>query len=54
MELGGASRDSTGFGTMEEHLISSSGRNLRFPLLFLRVSRAVYAISNRESGLDMC
>ena len=54
MELGGASRDSTGLGAMEERLISSSGGNLRFPLLFLHASQAVYAITNRESGLDMC
>ena len=27
-----ASRDSTGFGALEEGLISSSGRNLRVPL----------------------
>ena len=54
MELGGASRDSTGFGAMEERLISSSGGNLRFPLLFCRGPRTVCAISNRESGLDVC
>ena len=29
MELGEASRDSTGFAAMEEGLISRSGRNLR-------------------------
>ena len=33
-EVGGASRDSTGFGAMEEGLISSGGRNLRLPLHF--------------------
>ena len=33
MRLGGASRDSTGFGAMEEGLISSGGRNIRVPLL---------------------
>ena len=33
MQLGGASRDSTGFGAMEEGLISSGGRKLMFPLL---------------------
>ena len=33
MELGEASRDSTGFRAMEEVLISSGGRNLMFPLL---------------------
>ena len=31
--MGGASRDSTGFGALEEGLISSWGRNLRFPLI---------------------
>ena len=30
MELGGASRDSSGFGAMEEGLTSRGGRNLRF------------------------
>ena len=30
---GGASRDSTGFGALEEGLISSGGRNLRVPLI---------------------
>ena len=33
MEVGGASRDSTGFGALEEGLISSWGRNLRVPLI---------------------
>ena len=33
-EVGGASRDSTGFGAMEEGLISSGGRSLRLPLHF--------------------
>ena len=33
-EVGGASRDSTGFSTMEEGLISRGGRNLRLPLRF--------------------
>ena len=33
-ELGGASRDSTGFGATEEGLISRGGRNLRLPLHF--------------------
>ena len=33
MQLGGASRDSTGFGAMEEGLISSGGRKFMFPLL---------------------
>src|SRR5574340_769900 len=32
LEVGGASRHSTGFGALEEGLISSSGRNLRVPL----------------------
>ena len=33
MQLGGVSLDSTGFGAMEEGLISSGGRKLMFPLL---------------------
>ena len=33
MQLGGAARDSTGFGAMEEGLISSGDRKLMFPLL---------------------
>ena len=33
VEFGGASWDSTGFGAMEEGLISSSGGNLSVPLL---------------------
>ena len=33
-EVGGASRDSTGFGALEEGLISCRGRNLRVPLHF--------------------
>ena len=32
--VGGASRDSAGFGAMEEGLISRGGRNLRLPLRF--------------------
>ena len=32
MELGTTSRDSTGFGEMEEGLITSVGRNLSVPL----------------------
>ena len=32
--FGGASRDSAGFGAMEEGLISRGGRNLRLPLCF--------------------
>ena len=34
VELGGASRDFTGFGAVEEGLISSRDGNLRVPLLF--------------------
>ena len=34
--VGGASRDSAGFGAMEEGLISRGGRNLRLPLRFGR------------------
>src|SRR5574340_705575 len=33
LEVGGASRDSTGFGALEEGLISSRGRNHRVPLI---------------------
>ena len=54
MELGGASRNSTRFGAIKKGFVSSLGGNLRFSLLFCRGSRDVYAISNRESGLDMC
>ena len=39
---------------MKEGLISSGGGNLRVPLLFGRGSWAVYPVSNRESGLDVC
>ena len=34
MELGGASRDSSGFGAMEDGLTSRGDRNLRIPLRF--------------------
>ena len=34
VELEGASRDSTGFGAMEEGIVLSGGRNLRVPLHF--------------------
>ena len=33
LEVGGASRDSTGFGALDEGLISSWGRNRRVPLI---------------------
>src|SRR5574340_1617894 len=33
LEVGGASRDSTGLGALEEGLISSRGRNRRVPLI---------------------
>ena len=33
LELGGASRDSSGFGALEDGLIFSWGRNLRVPLI---------------------
>ena len=49
-----ASRDSTVFSAMKEGLNLSLGRNVRVPLLFRVRSRAVYAVSNRESGLDVC
>ena len=50
--LGGASLDTSGVGKMEEGLISCSGENLMFPLLFLRGSRVVSAVSNGKSGLN--
>ena len=59
MELGGASLDSTGFGAMDESLISSGGRNLMFPLLgFLSLVLTRIAVSlqswYRKSGLVLC
>ena len=50
--LGGASRDTSGVSTMEEGLISCSGGNLMFPLLFRCGSRGVSAVSNGNSGLN--
>ena len=59
MELGGSSLDSTGFGAMDESLISSGGRNLMFPLLgFLSLVLTRIAVSlqswYRKSGLVLC
>ena len=51
MELGGASRDSTGFGAMDESLISSGGRNLMFLLLgFLAPVLTRIAVSLQSSN----
>ena len=59
MELGGASRDSTGFRAMDESLISSGGRNLMVPLLgFLApvLTRITVSLQSwyRKSGLVLC
>ena len=59
MELGGASRDSTGFGAMEEGLISSGCRNIRVPLLTslapdLLRSQGPCSVGTGESGLVLC
>ena len=50
MELGGASRDSTGFGAMEEGLMSSGGRKLRVPLHFLLGSQYSSVLAWRIPG----
>ena len=59
MQLGGASRDSTGFGAMEEGLISSGVRKLMFPLLTypgpdLIRSQFRCRVRTGESGLVLC
>ena len=51
VDLGGASRDATGFGATEEGLISSSGRNLRVPLDFCLQSQCPCRVGTVESGL---
>ena len=49
--VGGASRDSAGFGAMEEDLISRGGRNLRLPLLFGLQPQGQCRVGTGESGL---
>ena len=51
MELGGASRYSTGFGAMEEGLMSSGGRKLRVPLHFLLGSQGASRAAPGKSCL---
>ena len=51
MELGEACRNSTGFGAMEEGLISSLGRNLRVPLYFRLRLQGPCRVGKGESGL---
>ena len=49
--VGGASRDSTGFGAMEEGLISRGGRKLRLPLRFGLQPQGPCRVGTGESGL---
>ena len=49
--VGGASRDSTGFGAMEEGLISRRGRNLSLPLRFGLLPQGPCTVGTGESGL---
>ena len=51
MELGGASRDSSGFGAMEEGLTSRGDRNLRIPLRFRLRPQGSCRVGT-ESNLD--
>ena len=53
MELGGASRDSSGFGAMEEGLTSRGDRNLRF-LSVSDSDRRVPAEFGQESQASSC
>ena len=53
MELGGASRDSSGFGAMEEGLTSRGDRNLRF-LSVSDSDRRVPAELGQESQASSC
>ena len=48
--FGGASRDSAGFGAMEEGLISRGGRNLRLPLCFGLRHQVPCRVGTGESG----
>ena len=54
VELEGASRDSTGFGAMEQGLISSWGRNLTVPLHFWLRLQGPCRVGTGESGLVLC
>ena len=49
--VGGASRDSAGFGAMEEGLISRAGRNLRLPLCFGLRPQGPWRVGTGESDL---
>ena len=49
--VGGASRDSAGFGAMEEGLISRGSRNLRLPLRFRLLPQGPCRVGTGESGL---
>ena len=49
--VGGASRDSTGFGAMEEGLTSRGGRNLRLPLRLRLRPQGPCRVGTGESGL---
>ena len=52
--VGGASQDSTGFGAMEEGLISSGGRKLGLSLHFRLRSQGPCRVGTRESRLVFC
>ena len=49
--VGGASQDSSGFGAMEEGLISREGRNLRLPLRFGLRQQGPCRVGTGESGI---
>ena len=49
--VGRASRDSAGFGAMEEGLISRGGRNLRLPLRYGLQLQGPCGVGTGESGL---
>ena len=51
MVLGGASRNSTEFGAMEEDLISSGSKEPRSALESRRVSLGAHWVDSRESSL---
>ena len=51
MELGRASRDSSGFGAMREGLTSRGDRNLRIPLRFRLRPQGPCRVGTGESGL---
>ena len=50
--VGRASRDSTGFGALEEGLISSWGRNLRVPLVSEKQMHSQVGRYAAEHGVD--